>query len=310
MKAETGVSEARPFSAAHPLALAHGLSLRFPLLVACDFDGTISRIVTDPWGATVLPQAQVALRRLAGTPGVHVALVSGRRVPDVASRARIGGATYLGNHGAERGWLPRGGRASAISVEQRGPDQPYRDLAATLAAAVPLRIREPWLVVEEKGPAVAFHFRAAPDIDEARARISAAIDELDPEPRFERFTGRRVMELRPPGAPDKGEALAVLIDELQPAYVVAMGDDLTDGDGFRVLREARSAGRLDGIALAVDARGELGPKLIALADAVLGSPAEAARFLASLERQVRRQLAGNATRRPGASSRPSAPRLP
>ncbi|MDA8202531.1 MAG: hypothetical protein M0Z49_07205, partial [Chloroflexi bacterium] len=47
-----------------------------PLLLVTDFDGTLARLVMDPWGATVVPGARRALRRIAGTPGVHVALLS------------------------------------------------------------------------------------------------------------------------------------------------------------------------------------------------------------------------------------------
>ena len=78
---------------------------RRPLLVVSDFDGTLSRIVDDPWGAQILPLGRRALRALAGLPGVHVAVLSGRSAPDVAARVRVGNVTYLGNHGMERGFL-------------------------------------------------------------------------------------------------------------------------------------------------------------------------------------------------------------
>lgn len=47
-------------SAAVDAAAAH-LSRR-PLLVVSDFDGTLSRIVDDPWGARILPLGRRALR--------------------------------------------------------------------------------------------------------------------------------------------------------------------------------------------------------------------------------------------------------
>jgi trehalose 6-phosphate phosphatase len=262
------------------------LVARRPLLLVSDFDGTLSRIVLDPWGAAIVPGARRALRRLASVPGVHVALLSGRTVLDVASRARIGGATYVGNHGMERGGLERGGRAEGMSVQVVPVAPRHHAVAARLAAEVPQLVPEPWLVVEQKPGAVAFHFRAAPDVDSAAITVRRAVDGLDPSAELVRFPGRRVLELRPPGAPAKGEAFRSLIEEHRPAVALMLGDDVSDVPAFAVLREARAAGRLDGLAIAVQARDEV-PELVTNAtDLALASPAEAAGFLAGLVRLV------------------------
>ena len=145
------------------------LELR-PILVVSDFDGTLSPIVLDPWGALMLPLARRALRRLAGAPGVHVAILSGRGAADVAERVRIGGARYLGNHGVESGRLARRQRAGTLTIEVVTVAQHLADAAERLATELPLSIPEPWLVVERKPPAVAFHFRGAPDVDAAGVR--------------------------------------------------------------------------------------------------------------------------------------------
>ena len=80
------IGEGRPRDA---LAILAPDLHRRPILIVTDFDGTIARIVMDPWGAQILPAAQRALRRLAGLPGVIVAILSGRVARDAASRARI-----------------------------------------------------------------------------------------------------------------------------------------------------------------------------------------------------------------------------
>ena len=102
------------------LARAAPVAARRPLLIVSDFDGTLSHTRIDPWAAQIVPGAQRALRRLSAIDGVHVALMSGRVALDLATRARIGGVTYLGNHGAERGSLARGARAETLIVA--GPD--------------------------------------------------------------------------------------------------------------------------------------------------------------------------------------------
>ena len=259
---------------------------RRPVLIATDFDGTVSHIVMDPWGAQILPAARRALRRLAGTSGVTVAVLSGRTARDAASRARIGGAIYLGDHGLERGVLRRGARAESVDVTLNAAYAPYAADAARVAAAVAARIAEPWLVVELKGPTFTFHFRSAPDIGDAGTRVAEAVEEADPGHRFERFRGRRAFELRPPGATAKGDAMRELLDEVKPGLAFALGDDRSDAQAFAVLREAREAGRLRGLAVGVYAHAELQLEVAEAADIVLASPRESAAFLSGLARRL------------------------
>ena len=210
-----------------------------PVLVTSDFDGTLSVPQMDPWAATVLPQAQRALRRLAAMDGVYVALLSGRTATDLSARVRVGGADYLGNQGLERGRLGRRQPARTMVVVPQ---------ARLLAREVPRSVQAPWLVVEGKGPAVTFHYRGAPDVAAAGSQVAHAVDLLDPHGALVRFPGRRSLELRPRGAPAKGEAFRTLLDDVRPAVAVGAG---------QVARE------------------ETGPH----ADITLGSPADAARFL-------------------------------
>jgi trehalose-phosphatase len=271
------------------LALAH--LERRPLLVVSDFDGTLSRIVDDPWGAHILPLGRRALRTLAGLPGVHVVVLSGRTAADVAARVRVGGVIYLGNHGMERGFVPRRGRPERLRTIADEASHEAIHTAERLADEMPRLIGEPWLVVERKPPAVAFHYRTAPDLPAASGRVRAAVDQLDPHGVLERFAGRRVLELRPPGAVAKGEALAALVAELRPRAVFLLGDDVSDALAFSTLREMRAAGTTDGVAVAVQARSEVPHEVAAAADIVLASPGAATRFLSALARRLARDQA-------------------
>ena len=259
---------------------------RRPLLVVSDFDGTLSRIVDDPWGAQILPLGRRALRALAGLPDVHVVVLSGRSAADVAARVRVGGVTYLGNHGMDRGFLTRHGRPERMRTNVDEASHEAVHMAERLADEVPRAVHEPWLVVERKPPAVAFHYRTAPDVAAAAARVSAAVDGLDPAGILERFPGRRVLELRPFGAVAKGEALTTLVAELRPQSVFLLGDDVSDAMAFRALRSLRAAGTTDGVAVAIQARAEVPAEVLESADIVLGSPVDATRFLSALYRRL------------------------
>lgn len=259
---------------------------RRPLLVVSDFDGTLSKIVNDPWGASILPLGRRALRALARLPGVHVALLSGRSSRDVATRVRVGGISYVGNHGMERAFVPRRGRPEALSADVDEASHEAIHAAERMAEQLPRVIHEPWLIVENKPPSVAIHWRTAPDIDAAAARVMAAVDELDPDGALARYPGRRVLELRPPGAVAKGEAFLRMVEEWRPRSVFLLGDDVSDAMAFRELRSLRASGVTDGVAVAVQARAEVPQQVLEVADIVLASPVDATKFLSALARRL------------------------
>jgi trehalose-phosphatase len=210
----------RAVAAVRALAATPGL-----LLVVCDFDGTLAPISPDPTAPTILPAARHALRRLARVAcrrpdRLALAILSGRTALDVAGRVRVGGLTYLGDHGSQGGDLPVGVAAERLSVTHDPRLAGHQAAARRLGDEVERLLGgAAWLFVEPKGPSVAFHFRAAADAPAARARILAALDDagaaLPPAlrgPRFRQVQGRRIVELRPEEAGAKGEALARLLE--------------------------------------------------------------------------------------------------
>jgi trehalose 6-phosphate phosphatase len=257
---------------------------RRPVLIVSDFDGTLAQLNLDPWAARILPLARRSLRRLAAVPGVNVVLLSGRTATDLAMRARVGGATYLGNHGAEQGYLARRRRAEGLGVVTASAPERATEAARRLAEEVPSLVPESWLVVERKIPAVAFHFRGAPDVPAAAIRVRAAVDEIDPDQLLVRFQGRRVLELRPRGAPTKGEAMHSLLEQIRPAVAFVLGDGRDDALAFDALRKARFDGTCDGLALAVAAHADTVADVSPSADLVLADQIEVARFLAGIRR--------------------------
>lgn len=282
------------------------------LLVVVDFDGTIAEIDAHPTGATILPPARRALRRLARIASRHpdrltVAILSGRTAADVARRVRVGGLLYLGNHGNEGGRLPRGRPAERLAVTLLPELAPFAERARRLGEVVATELAwlageaadgppapPAWLHVEDKGPAVAFHYRTAADHRAALAALDAAIAraaETGVTRGFRRLDGRLVVEFQPEGTIDKGEAVGRLIETLRPSAAVVLGDDRSDALAFAVIREARRSGRLGGaLAVAVEGGREVPPEVRAAADLVVPRPLDAARFLAELGRRLEASL--------------------
>ena len=265
------------------------------LLVVCDFDGTLAEGSRDPAAATIVPLARRALRRLAGIAvarphRLSVAILTGRTAADVAARVRVGGIVYLGDHGLQAGTFPRGGDPARIQTTFRAGHESSLAPAEVLATRVPEVLGNPaWLFVERKGPSVAFHVRQAQDRVGARAAVEAAIVEVDsvtPSHDLAHYRGRLVVDLRPRDAGGKREAFEALLAEVQPATVVAFGDDSSDADGFAVLRAARGAGALNGLAVAVTGPHGMPDDVRAAADALLDTPRDVARALAALARAL------------------------
>jgi trehalose 6-phosphate phosphatase len=93
--------------------------------------------------------------------------------------------------------------------------------------------------------------------------------------------GRKVLEVRPPVAADKGAAVATALDEHPLARALYAGDDTTDLDAFRKLRALASEGRID--ALCVGVRSSEGPEAIVReADVVVEGPEGVAELLDAL----------------------------
>lgn len=287
--------EAPTLTAREALRRAAPLLGRRPILIVSDFDGTIAQIKIDPWAAAIDPAARRALRRLAALDGVVVAFLSGRTALDLAGRARVGGARYLGNHGMERAALRRGARAETLDVDLPDASGAPGRMAELVADGVPRLVTDAWLVVERKPPAVAFHYRGAPDVAAAGERVRGAVDRLDPDALLERFQGKRVLELRPAGAPGKDDAVRALIDEVRPRACFLLGDDRTDAAAFAILSAARAEGRTNGLAIGVHGHHDVAPDVARWADVMLASPIEAGRFLAGLAR-----LLGATARQPRA----------
>ncbi|MFL5681172.1 MAG: trehalose-phosphatase [Chloroflexota bacterium] len=299
------VPEATPVREAIARAVAL-VGARLPLLVVSDFDGTLAPISTDPMGAVIEPVGRRAIRLLARLADalperLVVVVLSGRTASDVASRVRVGGVRYMGNHGLEGGSLARRARAEGLDVRVEPALERFVGPAATLARGVADRLGGPdWLFVELKGPSVAFHFRQAPDADAAREQILRAIDGVERETGgtgLVGFEGRKIVELRPEGAGGKGHAVARLIERHRPGGALVLGDDVSDAEAFRAIRAARDRREIEALAIGVHGAAETPRDVAEAADLLLAAPRDAGRVLLAVARAIEREAAPERGRR-------------
>ncbi|QUS36399.1 trehalose-phosphatase [Falsirhodobacter algicola] len=187
-----------------------------------DIDGCLIDLAPTPDGIVVPDGLPETLARLSGRMGGALALVTGRKTEWVD--ATFGRAFPMaGLHGFER-------RRADGSV-QEVPVPPGLDLARDRLARF---AHEPGLVLEDKGIAVAVHYRQAParraEVEQAMAALAAEIG-----PAWELQSGKSVVELRPAGA-SKGAAVRAFLQEepFRGRIPVTIGDDVTDETMFPV----------------------------------------------------------------------------
>lgn len=203
---------------------------RRPLLVALDFDGTLAPLQDDPSASRILPAGVDALARLAGTPGVALALVSGRAMHDLHTLAQVPAGTFLiGSHGAERARVTTFGLDR--DVVQLSDEQADR-LASLGAEAARIARGRDGVWVETKPTAVVVHTRLAEATvaEPAEAEAVALGERLGSGV----LHGKDVVEISVLRA-SKGEALTALRDELAAPVVLYAGDDVTDEHAFEAL---------------------------------------------------------------------------
>ncbi|MDR3416047.1 MAG: trehalose-phosphatase [Nevskia sp.] len=185
-----------------------------------DFDGTLVELADRPEEVRVRPQLRSLLRALAVRQCGALAIVSGRRLADVDAVLAPLLLPGAGLHGAEL--RPRVDAEATIR---------HCGEMAEVAAGLSARFNaDPRLRVENKGGAVALHFRGAP---ERAADCIAAMRELVAGRAIEMIGGKQVVEARPLGI-DKGFALRAIAAEapFRGRMPVFVGDDVTDEDGF------------------------------------------------------------------------------
>ena len=212
--------------------------------VLLDVDGALALIVPRPEDARVPPETRQELRRLHARYAL-VACISGRAGEDAERVVGVPELVYIGNHGLELDPDADAWRAR---------------LARFLAETA-------WPRTEDKGLSAALHYRDAED----EAAAKDALDEIAAKARAEEFVtryGRKVLEVLPPLAANKGTAVQRLLADRGLRRALYAGDDTTDLDAFRAL---------DGLEVALRiavASQEGPPQLRTAADLVVEGPPE------------------------------------
>lgn len=213
-----------------------------PPVAACDWalffdlDGTLIDIADSPDRVDVPADLPVLLRQARDALGGCVALLSGRSIADLDRLLAPENFCAAGLHGAEIRLRPHGHIRRCAVPRWRSP------------------LRREFMIIAEKNPGVwledkelclTLHYRARPELGALLAEgVQIAVQEYADT--IEVVFGRKVLEIREKSF-NKGRALKRIMHQADWSgrRPLVFGDDVTDEDAFRAVRE------LSGIAIAV-----------------------------------------------------------
>jgi len=212
----------------------------------------LAPIVAVPSEASVPPETRAELERLRGRYAL-LACISGRASDDARRVVGLDDLVVVGEHGLE---------LEPEAAAWRGRLEAF---VATLD----------WDDLEQKPLTATLHYRRHPHPNEALVLLEQVAERAQAAGLVPRF-GRKVLELRPPLAANKGTAVAHLIAQSGLRRALYAGDDTTDLDAFRAVAELEL-----GVRVAV-ASSEGPPELRESADIVVDGPAAFLELLRSL----------------------------
>ena len=259
--------------------VAERLSKSKHILLLVDYDGTLTPIVETPDLAHLPAETRRVLEALSQSRRFTIGIISGRELCDIKNKVGLPNIIYVGNHGMEIEEVPG---IVSINPSAEKARSKLSDLHRKLAEALG---SIEGVLVENKGVSLSVHYRLVneqmvPEVKRTFDRIvSAAQTSGDIRVTF----GKKVYEVRPSIALDKGWAVNMLIEKHKTSALnkdllsIYIGDDQTDEDAFRVINRYNSS-----MSIFV---GQLETGLDSQAQYFLNSPVEVTEFLKMLSKE-------------------------
>jgi trehalose-phosphatase len=196
------------------------------ILLATDFDGTLCTVCESPSNVVVPKMILESLRQLSNSPGIAIAVISGRTLDDLTRKLPLP-VVLAGNNGLAI-------RGPAFQFEYAGARLLRPKLAEACLHLAEAVARWKGAQVEDKALTATVHYRNVNRVDHyalirAVRQCMAAYDGL-----FGMRAGLEAIEIHPRGAWDKGTCLRWIKRRLtlESSASICIGDDLTDESMF------------------------------------------------------------------------------
>ncbi|CAL5384143.1 unnamed protein product [Camellia sinensis] len=219
------------------------------IVMFLDYDGTLSPIVEDPDRAFMTKEMRKAVSDVAQY--FPTAIVTGRCRAKVYSFVKLSQLYYAGSHGMDIKGPAKDSNNIEVNANANLNDnqglsfQPAREFLPMIDKVYKVLLEKikstPGAKVENNKFCLSVHYRCV-DEKSWNALAEQVKSVLNDYPKLKLTQGRKVLEIRPTIKWDKGKALEFLLESLGYAnsddvFPVYIGDDRTDEDAFKVLRD-------------------------------------------------------------------------
>lgn len=223
------------------------------IVVFLDYDGTLSPIVEDPERAFMSAEMRSTVKDVASC--FPTAVISGRSRPKVYDFVQLSELYYAGSHGMDIMGPANGSdgfRVKGIKArDKKGNDvvlfQPAIEYLPLINKVTTALLESTKAIkgskVENNKYCVSVHFRRVKEeLWEALAeRVGNVMKDF---PTLSLTHGRKVLEVRPSIAWDKGKAVEFLLKSLgfkdtSDVIPIYLGDDKTDEDAFKMVNTTK-----------------------------------------------------------------------
>lgn len=197
-------------------------------LILLDYDGTLVGFHPNPQRAAPDQELRLLLRALTELPRTRVVLISGRDRATLDTWLGDLPVDFITEHGV---WLRAAGEEWELFQTMR--NDWMRELRPVLELYV---ARTAGSFIEEKDYSLVWHYRRADaDLGEGRAReLLTHLAFMTANTELQVMEGNKVLEIKHSGI-NKGTATSRWLARYPSDFILALGDDRTDEDTFRVL---------------------------------------------------------------------------
>ncbi|KAM7276871.1 hypothetical protein ACFE04_018737 [Oxalis oulophora] len=211
------------------------------IVMFMDYDGTLSPIVSDPERAFMSKKMRRTVRKVAQC--FPTAIVTGRCRDKVFNFVKLTELYYAGSHGMDIKGPEKGSKykkdCESLLFQPASEflpmiDEVYKILVEKIKST-------PGATVENNKFCLSVHFRCVEEKEwiGLAKKVKSVLKEY---PKLRLTQGRKVLEIRPTIKWDKGKALEFLLEALGFAnctdvFPIYIGDDRTDEDAFKILRD-------------------------------------------------------------------------
>jgi len=202
------------------------------LLLLLDYDGTLTPIKNTPEQAFMSERVKVLLRKLSYRPHTTIGIVSGRDFNDLKKKIGLKNLIYASNHGFKI-------QGRGMRFETKVPALTLKELNAFCMDIARKIHNIKGALVEKKRFSFVLHYRLvnAKDLVQLKELFYKSFKGYK-DHGFRLKAGKKIIEVLPPIAWNKGEAVRYILRKIpkhDKVTTIYIGDDKTDEDAYKVL---------------------------------------------------------------------------